>query len=105
MQATLADFLSGQEGTERIVQWLARYSGVFVGTIVNGHRQVWASYSCAQHTPCSERVGAIEFDGGDCYFQVDFDLETRRYKNLVINGIASAEDRRRHDGYRLRCGS
>jgi hypothetical protein len=99
LQATLGDFLAGEEGTERIIQRLARYSGVFVGIMVNGHRLVLASYSCGhQHTPCSERIGTIDLDGGDCYFNVEFDLETREYKNLTINGIASSENRRRRDG-------
>jgi hypothetical protein len=105
LQATLSDFLSGEDGTERIVQRLARYRGVFVGAMVDGHRVVRASYDCAGNTPCSERLDTISFDGGDCLFEVEFDLETRRYQNLIISGIASAKDHRRRDDNHGRCGS
>jgi hypothetical protein len=94
LQATLSDFLSGQERTERIVERLARYSGVFVGIREGGHRLVRASYSCVQDEPCSERIESIDLDGGDCFFQVDFNLVTRRYTYLSINGHASAEAHR-----------
>jgi hypothetical protein len=92
LQATLEEFLTARRGTTHIVQNLAHYSGVFVGVIVDGRRRVRGSYSCEGGGGSCGKGSLGEWrDGGDCFFHVDFDPESRSYSHFYMNGVGLSE--------------
>jgi hypothetical protein len=68
---------------------LAEYRRQYAGIIENGHKKIYANFFCktAQIADWKTNPVAVE-DGGDCFFQIKFDVEAGTFSNLYINGNA-----------------
>lgn len=67
---------------------LGSYKRQYVGVMENGRKVIYANFFCdALRINWTTRPVAVE-DGGDCYFQIKYEVETKRYRDLHINGEA-----------------
>ena len=68
---------------------LAEYRRQYAGVVENGRRKIYANFFCntAQIKDWKTRPVAVE-DGGDCFFQIKYDVEAGTFSNLYINGEA-----------------
>jgi hypothetical protein len=64
------------------------YNRQYIGILVDGKRIVYANYFCdsAQKDWTEEFI--LVMDGGDCFFQFQYDVDTAEYFNLQVNGSA-----------------
>jgi hypothetical protein len=67
------------------------YFRQYAGIVLDGHRIVYLNALCERagnkyETYWRERF-VIVFDGGDCYWNVRYDPETRQFSNLMVNGV------------------
>jgi hypothetical protein len=78
---------------------LREYIGQFVGLSRDGRRFIHANFGCRSSLKELEaieeareldwrRVPILTLDGGDCYFQIDYDPQARTFSDLMINGVA-----------------
>jgi hypothetical protein len=64
------------------------YKRQYVGLVKRGRHVIWGNFFCDtpradwRHEPVSVD------DGGDCYFQVEYDVDTGRFSELLVNGEA-----------------
>jgi len=65
-----------------------RYRAQIVGLQVGGKRYLYGNFFCEADVPAETLQGDLVLvrDGGTCYFQVWFDMETGEYPHLSING-------------------
>jgi hypothetical protein len=71
----------------RLYRKAARYKRQYVGICEGGTPILYAFYMC--HAPPGWKDRAVSVhDGGDCYFSVHFDITTRRYLYVIVNGQA-----------------
>jgi hypothetical protein len=72
--------------------WLRapNYLRQYVGITRKGRRVVYANFFCSRSvTDPDWRVSpVIVLDGGACYFQVEYDVETGVFSRLMVNGYA-----------------
>src|SRR5918912_447727 len=68
---------------------LADYRRQYAGVVENGHKKIYANFFCktAQITDWKMNPVAVK-DGGDCFFQIKFDVDAGTFSNLYINGNA-----------------
>ncbi len=67
---------------------LGDYKRQYVGVIEDGRKVIYANFFCsALRIDWKTKPIAVE-DGGDCYFQIKYEIETKRYRDLQINGEA-----------------
>jgi hypothetical protein len=68
---------------------LADYKRQYAGVVENGRRKIYANFFCntAQIKHWKAMPVAVE-DGGDCFFQIKYDVEAGTFSNLYINGEA-----------------
>ncbi len=69
------------------------YYGQIWGVTDHGRRKLRLNFSCAKQTFDVDKPGwtqqaIVVADGGDCFFQVDFDPATSTYSRLRVNGDA-----------------
>ena len=66
---------------------LVEYRRQYAGIVENGRKKIYANFFCktAQITDWKMNPVAVE-DGGDCFFQIKFDVEAGTFSNLYING-------------------
>jgi hypothetical protein len=64
------------------------YKRQYVGIVRRGHRRVYANFFCEAPTYDWHRDPVDVDDGGDCYFQVEYDVATGRFDNIAVNGGA-----------------
>jgi hypothetical protein len=64
------------------------YKRQYVGVRLKDRRIVYANFLCAAFGSDwrTERVDVA--DGGDCYFQVEYDIDKASFANLMVNGEA-----------------
>jgi hypothetical protein len=63
------------------------YNRQYIGILVDGRRIVYANYFCDSVVDW-EKEFVIVMDGGDCFFQFQYDLDTAEYFDLQVNGSA-----------------
>lgn len=66
---------------------LGKYRRQYVGTVHGGKRRVFGNFFCEARPDWKER-GVFVKDGGDCYFQVQFEPGSGDIVELNINGEA-----------------
>ena len=68
---------------------LAEYRRQYAGIVENGRRKIYANFFCngAKITDWKTRPVAVE-DGGDCFFQIKYDVDAGTFSDLYINGQA-----------------
>jgi hypothetical protein len=63
------------------------YNRQYVGVIIDNRRIVYANYFCDSVVDW-EKEFVIVMDGGDCFFQFQFDVDTAEFFELQVNGEA-----------------
>ncbi len=68
---------------------LPQYKRQYAGVVEKGRRKIYANFFCngAQIKDWKMRPVAVE-DGGDCFFQIKYDVENATFSDLYINGQA-----------------
>ena len=68
---------------------LRDYKRQYAGIVEGGRRKIYANFFCnsAKITDWKIRPVAVE-DGGDCFFQIKYDIEAGTFSDLYINGEA-----------------
>ena len=67
---------------------LEDYKRQYLGIQENGKRVIYANYFCEAHNTDWENQFVLVIDGGDCYFQIKFEIDTHRFYDLRVNGEA-----------------
>ena len=65
---------------------LSKYKRQYVGIVVDGHKRIYCNFYCSDE-PLSSKPYFVA-DGGDCYFQIEYDLKDKDCYNLIVNGEA-----------------
>ena len=65
---------------------LGRYKRQYVGILVDGQKRIFANFYCTEE-PLGCRPVVYE-DGGDCFFEVEYDVKDGKITRLEINGEA-----------------
>jgi hypothetical protein len=65
----------------------APYHRRYVGMKINGEMKLYASFYCPSFDGW-ERPDVEVDDGGDCYFQVIYDVARGAYESVMVNGAA-----------------
>lgn len=64
------------------------YKRQYVGIRKQGRRTILANFFC-DTLRMKWRTNRYEvFDGGDCFFQIEYDVDEQTFSNLMINGKA-----------------
>jgi hypothetical protein len=64
------------------------YKRQYFGITRKGAHVVYAHFFCDAMGSDWHTVEVDAFDGGDCYFSVEYDVKTGRFHDLVVNGEA-----------------
>lgn len=66
---------------------LEKYKRQYIAmTNQKGEKVVWANFFCSTHGADWKHVMIGVDDGGNCYFQVTFNLSQRKYERFSVNG-------------------
>ena len=98
-EAGLPDFLATSDnamltyeaGVELpIWEHLDEYHRQYIGLLENERQVLYANFFCTlNHVEDYWQTGFVMvMDGGNCFFQVKFDVETQEYFDLMVNGMA-----------------
>ena len=87
----LAAFLAGisdsQFGdTEQIIDRLPNYTRQYLGIVRGGEVLIYANFFCDSSAHDWQKTAVVVDDGGDCYFQVLYNVDAKTYLSLQING-------------------
>jgi hypothetical protein len=91
LEAQLDDYLSQHQAAfdaskPPIEERLPEYKRQYWGVIRDDKRVIFANFFCdPMHYEWQVQKVAVE-DGGDCYFQIQYDVETGTFFNLYVNG-------------------
>lgn len=85
-EAGLGAFLEG--AAPALGQRATAYTRQYAGLLRDGRRLLYASFLCDTYGEPWWREPLLVLDGGDCFFQLTFDLERGSYGNLMISGEA-----------------
>jgi hypothetical protein len=64
------------------------YKRQYVGVRRDGRRIVHANFFCDAWKKDWRTEPIVVLDGGDCYFQIEYDVDKASFSNLQINGEA-----------------
>jgi hypothetical protein len=67
---------------------LSEYKRQYVGILVNGQQVIFVNFFCNTHELDWSREFVFVTDGGSCYFEVKYNLETGKFSELSIHGEA-----------------
>ena len=73
-----------------MVARLPNYRRQYLGFIDEGHQRIYVNAFCQAHT-ANDESWRTEFvlvqDGGSCYFQIIYDVESKSFIRLSVNGV------------------
>jgi len=69
-------------------QRLDEYQSQYIGLERGGRQIIYGNYFCSSGSKDWRRNIVEVIDGGDCYFQVEYDVENGLFINLRVNGEA-----------------
>ncbi|MEM8534082.1 MAG: hypothetical protein AAGF95_24765 [Chloroflexota bacterium] len=89
VEAGLADYLqqNAQPEYTRLRQHLSEYKRQYVGIIQNGQPSIYVNCVCIEFSNWENSFNVV-IEGGDCFFQLQYDVENKRYFNLQVYGAA-----------------
>jgi len=67
---------------------MGRYKRQYFGLVRDGRWIVYGNFFCDAHGKDWLAQPVTVKDGGDCYFQVEYEPKTGRFSNLSVNGEA-----------------
>lgn len=66
-----------------------KHSRQYVGKIEDGKKIIFINFFCWHHDfDYWKRDLVIVLDGGDCFFSLEYDIQTKKFSELWINGEA-----------------
>lgn len=71
-----------------ILAQLPNYARQYVGFRVDGIDYIYLNAICATNDLDWQSEFIVVSDGGDCFFQVTYQLDTGEFSNLMVNGEA-----------------
>ena len=75
------------ERRQKVLAKLPSYKRQWAGLATENKRVLYMNFFCRVHELQQWRTAPVSScDGGDCYFHVDYDLDTGAFDNLSING-------------------
>jgi hypothetical protein len=90
LEAGLADFLrqAAPERSPDLWQKQATYKRQYGGLIQGGRPVIRAHFFCDTNGMDWQHQTIFVLDGGDCYFQLTYDIQRGSYDSLMVNGDA-----------------
>jgi uncharacterized protein YceK len=68
---------------------LPDYKRQYVGFVIDGNKAIYASYFCDAYDSDAWKTQLLMvMDGGECFFQIIYDVEKQTFRQLAINGFA-----------------
>ena len=67
---------------------LSDYKRQYAGVIINGKRVIYGNFFCTETGVDWREEWVFVMDGGDCFFQLQFDMESGTFTELLVNGEA-----------------
>ena len=67
---------------------LNKYRRQYIGILVDGQRVIFANFFCNGHHTDWQHELVFVLDGGSCYFEVKYDVQTGAFYDLSIHGEA-----------------
>jgi hypothetical protein len=69
-------------------QKVATYKRQYIGIALDDQQVIYVNAMCSMDDDRWQREPVMVMDGGDCFFNVTYDLGTSRFSDLSINGDA-----------------
>jgi hypothetical protein len=66
---------------------LPDYKRQYLGIVVAGHKRIFCNFFCWTDRPLSDKPVFV-FDGGECFFRIEYDLKDKKCYNFNANGEA-----------------
>jgi len=66
---------------------LDKYNRQYVGMILDGKKIIYANYFC-ESVETWRKDFVFVLDGGDCFFQFKYDVDSAQFFDLQVNGVA-----------------
>jgi hypothetical protein len=68
-----------------------KYFRQYAGIVLNGHKIIYVNALCEEagnkyETYWREHF-VLVFDGGECFWHIRYDPETKRFSELIVNGV------------------
>lgn len=75
---------------ERTPVWeqLDEYNRQYIGIIMDEKRVIYANYFCDSVETDWRKDFVFVMDGGDCFFQFKYDVDSAEFFDLQVNGVA-----------------
>jgi hypothetical protein len=75
---------------EEIPVWerLDEYDRQYIGIVLDGKRIIYANYFCDHAEMDWRKDFVFVMDGGDCFFQFKYDVDSAEFFDLQVNGVA-----------------
>ena len=72
-----------------IASRITKYRCQYFGIIVDGKKRVYCNFFHRDGNESDWKTdGVLVYDGGDWYFQIEYEIETKRCLNFQVNGEA-----------------
>lgn len=94
LEAGLADYLQAEDvlvwpvGKPPLWERLPDYTRQYFGLMQEGKRLIYGNYFCDPFNSPWQEMPVVVADGGDCYFQVVYNVDTQIFMQLTVNGEA-----------------
>jgi hypothetical protein len=64
------------------------YTFQYQGRELDGHKIIYVNAFCSEPPAYAAEQMVLVLDGGACYFEAYYDIESRSFVRLVFNGVA-----------------
>lgn len=92
LEGDLASFLRQNADSFRrqppVWEQLDQYKRQYVGVIIGGKQVIYGNFFCTETGVDWREDWVLVMDGGDCFFQIQFDVENGTFTSLTVNGEA-----------------
>lgn len=92
LEGQLAAFLSQNSTAFQrqppVWEQLENYKRQYAGVTIQGRRVIYGNFFCSEDGMDWKEDWVFVLDGGDCYFQLQFDVESGTFSKLTVNGEA-----------------
>jgi hypothetical protein len=92
LEENLASFLQANATSFRreppVWERLENYKRQYAGLVMNGKRVIYGNFFCSEPEPGWKEEWLFVMDGGDCFFQLQFDVANSTFSGLTVNGDA-----------------
>jgi hypothetical protein len=91
----LQDHPDDRFSTQQVPIWerLSQYDRQYIGIVLDGKQIVYANYFCDSLETDWKKEFVFVLDGGDCFFQFKYDVDSGEFFDLQVNGVAHFEHR------------